>query len=366
MSMLPKRVRIVEVGPRDGLQNEKQVVPTDIKVDFINRLSRTGLQTIEATSFVSAKWVPQMGDSAEVMARIRRAPGVSYPVLTPNIKGFESALEAGATEVAIFAAASDGFSMKNINCNVMESFERFKPVCRAAQAAGVRVRGYVSCVLGCPYDGEVPPDAVGFVARSLYEMGCYEISLGDTIGVGTPVACQAMLRAVKAHVPVDAVAVHFHNTYSTALPNILVALQEGVSVIDSSVAGLGGCPYAKGASGNVPTEDVVYMLEGMGIETGINLDALVDCGQFISAFLNRETASNVARAKLAHRADAALRKDKERAKVAAPAPAPTLTASVGPSVAVPAPLHHATPGCPATQRQAPVTPSPSRKLEACV
>lgn len=297
----PSYVKIVEVGPRDGLQNEKKVVPTDVKVDFINRLSSAGLPVVEATSFVSAKWVPQMGDNAEVMARINRKPGVTYPVLTPNMRGFQEALDAGVTEVAVFAAASDAFSLKNINCNVKESFERFKPVCQAALDAGVAVRGYVSCVLGCPYQGNVPPDAVGFVAQSLLELGCYEISLGDTIGVGTPVATQAMLRSVKNHVPLESIAVHFHDTYSMALPNTLVALQEGISVVDASVAGLGGCPYAKGASGNVATEDLVYMLHGMGIQTGVDLDKLIDAGSFICSYLGRETSSNTAKAKLAHR-----------------------------------------------------------------
>lgn len=283
------------------LQNEKKQVPTDVKVDFINRLSDAGLPVIEATSFVAAKWVPQMGDNSDVMARIDRRPGTVYPVLTPNMKGFEAALDAGVTEVAVFAAASDAFSLRNINCNVIESFERFRPVCQAALDAGVRVRGYVSCVLGCPYEGYIAPDAVGFVAQSLLEMGCYEISLGDTIGVGTPVACRAMLRAVKNHMSVDQVAVHFHDTYSMALPNILVALEEGVSVVDSSVAGLGGCPYAKGASGNVATEDLVYMLHGMGIQTGVDLDKVVDAGAFMSNFLGRDNGSNTARAMLAHR-----------------------------------------------------------------
>lgn len=245
------------------------VIPADVKIELINRLSRTGLRVIEATSFVSAKWVPQMGDNSQVMAGIDRMPGVRYTALTPNMRGLEGALESKLDEVAIFGAASDGFSRKNINCSVLESLDRFKPVCDEARSKGVPVRGYVSCVLGCPYEGKVEPDAVGFVAASLYEMGCYEISLGDTIGVGTPVATQAMLEAVLKHVPPSAIAVHFHDTYAMALPNLLAALQMGISVVDAAVAGLGGCPYAAGASGNVATEDVVYMLEGMGVRTGV-------------------------------------------------------------------------------------------------
>lgn len=284
-------------------------MPADVKVAFIDMLAETGLQTIEATSFVSAKWVPQMGDNKEVMAGIKRRDGVKFAVLTPNLRGFEAALESEVDEVAIFAAATDSFSMKNINCSVVDSFDRFKPLTEAAKAAGIPVRGYVSCVLGCPYEGSVQPDAVGFVAQSLREMGCYEISLGDTIGVGTPAATVAMLHAVKRHVPVEELAVHLHNTYAMALPNMVAALQEGVAVVDSSVAGLGGCPYAKGASGNVATEDVVYMLHGMGIETGVNLDKLIDAGQFICGALGRATQSKVAEAVIAKRRD-----EQERAR----------------------------------------------------
>lgn len=301
-SAMPSFVKVVEVGPRDGLQNEKKPVPTDIKIDFINRLSRTGLSYIEATSFVSAKWVPQMGDATEVSRGITEAPGVTYSALTPNIKGLESAIECGVKEVAIFAAASDAFSLRNINCNVLESFERFKPLMALAKSAGVRVRGYVSCVVGCPYQGPVAPDAVGFVAQSLLEMGCYEVSLGDTIGVGTPLSTRLMLEAVRRHVPLHAVAVHFHNTYGAAMGNLLAALEVGVAVVDSSVAGLGGCPYAKGASGNVPTEDVVFMLHGMGIKTGCDLDALVATGQWMCDYLGRPNQSKAAVARLAARA----------------------------------------------------------------
>ena len=273
---LPQHVRIVEVGPRDGLQNEKQVVSTDTKVELIARLGAAGLPAIEATSFVSPKWVPQMGDNAEVMARIIRLPGVDYPVLTPNLKGFEAALAAGAKEVAVFGAASESFSQKNINCSIAESLARFVPVIDAAKLAGVRVRGYVSCVLGCPYEGEVAPDAVAGVAATLFDMGCYEVSLGDTIGVGTPGKTRRMLDAVARRVPIDKLAGHYHDTYGQALVNIYASLQAGVATFDASVAGLGGCPYAAGASGNVATEDVVYMLDGLGIETGVRLAALVE------------------------------------------------------------------------------------------
>lgn len=294
---LPRRVRIVEVGPRDGLQNEKQLVRTDVKVELIARLGAAGLPAIEATSFVSPKWVPQMGDNAEVMARIQRLPGVDYPVLTPNLQGFQSALAAGAQEVAVFAAASESFSRKNINCSIAESLARFEPLMDAAKAAGVRVRGYVSCVLGCPYEGEIAPEAVADVAATLFGMGCYEVSLGDTIGVGTPGKTRRMLDAVARRVPIDKLAGHYHDTYGQALVNIYASLEAGVATFDASIAGLGGCPYAAGASGNVATEDVVYMLDGLGIETGINLDALVDTSGWICAQIGRACGSRVSLAK---------------------------------------------------------------------
>lgn len=299
---LPTHVRIVEMGPRDGLQNEKQIVSTDTKVELVARLGAAGLQAIEAASFVSPRWVPQMGDAAEVMARIERLPGVSYPVLTPNLQGFEAALAAGATEVAVFGAASESFSRKNINCSIAESLVRFEPVMAAAQAAGVRVRGYVSCVLGCPYEGEISPEAVASVAATLFEMGCYEVSLGDTIGAGTPGKTRRMLDAVARRVPVGKLAGHYHDTYGQAVANVYASLEAGVACFDSAVAGLGGCPYAPGASGNVATEDVVYMLDGLGIETGISLDALVETAGWISERLGRPPASKVARAVLAKRA----------------------------------------------------------------
>ena len=294
---LPQRVRIVEVGPRDGLQNEKQIVSTDTKVELIARLGAAGLPAIEATSFVSPKWVPQMGDNAEVMARIARLPGVNYPVLTPNLKGFEAALAAGAKEVAVFGAASESFSQKNINCSIAESLDRFVPVVEAAKAAGVRVRGYVSCVLGCPYEGEVAPEAVASVAATLFDMGCYEVSLGDTIGTGTPGKTRRMLDAVARRVPIDKLAGHYHDTYGQALVNIYASLQAGVATFDASVAGLGGCPYAAGASGNVATEDVVYMLDGLGVETGIRLDALVETSAWICERLGRSNGSKVSLAR---------------------------------------------------------------------
>lgn len=294
---LPRRVRIVEVGPRDGLQNEKQLVSTDVKVELIARLGAAGLPAIEATSFVSPKWVPQMGDNAEVMARIQRLPGVDYPVLTPNLQGFQSALAAGAQEVAVFAAASESFSRKNINCSIAESLARFEPVMDAAKAAGVRVRGYVSCVLGCPYEGEIGPEAVADVAATLFGMGCYEVSLGDTIGVGTPGKTRRMLDAVARRVPIDKLAGHYHDTYGQALVNIYASLEAGVATFDASIAGLGGCPYAAGASGNVATEDVVYMLDGLGIETGINLDALVETSGWVCAQIGRTCGSRVSLAK---------------------------------------------------------------------
>ncbi len=299
---LPKYVKIVEVGPRDGLQNEKSPVPTDTKVELINRLADAGLPVVEATSFVSPKWVPQMADASDVMQRITRKPNVSYPVLTPNLKGFETAIAVGAQEVAIFGAASESFSQRNINCSIAESLERFAPVMDAAKAANVRVRGYVSCVLGCPYEGEISIDAVTHVADTLFQMGCYEISLGDTIGVGTPTKAQRLIDAVSRRVPVEKLAAHFHDTYGQALANLHAVVSQGISVVDSSVAGLGGCPYAAGASGNVATEDVVYMLHGMGIQTGIDLDKLIDTGAFISSVLGRKPGSKVAQAVMAKRA----------------------------------------------------------------
>ena len=301
---LPTHVRLVEMGPRDGLQNEKQVVSTETKVELIARLGAAGLPAIEATSFVSPKWVPQMGDNAEVMRRIQRLPGVDYPVLTPNLQGFEAALAVGATEVAVFGAASESFSRKNINCSIADSLKRFEPVMAAAQADGVKVRGYVSCVLGCPYEGEVDPQAVADVAATLYQMGCYEVSLGDTIGVGTPGRTRQMLDVVARKVPVEKLAGHYHDTYGQAVANIYASLEAGVAVFDAAVAGLGGCPYAAGASGNVATEDVVYLMNGLGIHTGIDLDALVDTAGWISERLGRPPASKVARAVLAKRAAA--------------------------------------------------------------
>ncbi len=294
---LPTRVRIVEMGPRDGLQNEKQIVSTEIKVELIARLGAAGLPAIEAASFVSPRWVPQMGDAADVMARIERLPGVSYPVLTPNLQGFEAALAAGATEVAVFGAASESFSRKNINCSIAESLVRFEPVMAAAQAAGIRVRGYVSCVLGCPYEGEISPEAVAGVAATLFEMGCHEVSLGDTIGTGTPGKTRRMLDAVACRVPIDRLAGHYHDTYGQALANIYASLLAGVATFDASVAGLGGCPYAAGASGNVATEDVVYMLEGLGIETGIRLDTLIETSAWICERLGRSNGSKVSLAR---------------------------------------------------------------------
>jgi hydroxymethylglutaryl-CoA lyase len=295
----PASVRIVEVGPRDGLQNEKAIVPTPAKVELIDRLSATGLQCIEATSFVSPKWVPQLADATEVMAAIDRRPGVRYPVLVPNLQGYERALAAGAKDIAVFTAASEAFNRRNTNAGIDESLERFAPVIERARADGVSVRGYVSTVLGCPYQGDVPLPDVVRVARALHAMGCFEVSLGDTIGVGTPSKARAMLRAVAAEVPMDALAVHFHDTYGQALPNLLACLEEGVAVVDSSVSGTGGCPYARGASGNVATEDVVYMLHGMGIATGVDLPRLVDTGRWLAALLGRASGSKVTQAAVA-------------------------------------------------------------------
>ena len=293
---LPRKVRMVEVGPRDGLQNETARVPARVKIELIDRLSDAGLSSIEAAAFVSPKWVPQMADSAEVMAGIARRSGVAYPVLVPNMQGLEAALAAGAEEIAVFAAASETFSRKNINCSIGESLERFRPVVEAARERRVRVRGYISCAAGCPYEGEVAPRAVASLASRLYEMGCYEISLGDTIGVGTPGKIRTMIEAVAKRVPVAKLAGHYHDTYGQALANIYASLELGVRTFDSSVAGLGGCPYAKGATGNVASEDLAYLLEGLGIATGVDLIKLFRAGQFICRELGREPASRVARA----------------------------------------------------------------------
>lgn len=292
----PSAVRIVEVGPRDGLQNEKTPIATADKIALIDRLSATGLRSIEATSFVSPKWVPQLADAAQVFAGIARRPGVRYPVLVPNEQGYERARAVGVEEIAVFTAASEAFNQKNINAGIDESLQRFAPVLARAKADGVAVRGYVSTVLGCPYQGQVPVADVVRVARALFEMGCYEVSLGDTIGVGTPGKARAMFKAVAAEVPVAALAVHFHDTYGQALSNILACLEEGVAVVDSAVSGTGGCPYAKGASGNVASEDVVYMLHGLGIATGVDLDALAQTGRWLAGLLGRETGSKVGKA----------------------------------------------------------------------
>lgn len=288
------KVRLYEVGPRDGLQNEQKTVPTEVKIALIERLAAAGLTKIEATSFVSPKWVPQMADASKVMTDISRKGGVDYPVLTPNLKGLEAALSVGATEVAIFGSASESFSQKNINCSIAESLDRFRPIMDRASQEGIAVRGYVSCVVGCPYEGSIEPKAVADVAHKMLDMGCYEISLGDTIGVGTPKDIRDMLSAVMEQVPVEKLALHCHDTYGQALANILAGLDMGVAVIDSSVAGLGGCPYASGASGNVATEDVLYMLNGMGIETGVDLDKIIDAAWYISDFLGHAPASKVA------------------------------------------------------------------------
>ncbi|MCK9533932.1 MAG: hydroxymethylglutaryl-CoA lyase [Pseudomonas sp.] len=294
---LPASVKLVEVGARDGLQNEAQPVSNGDKIRLIDDLSNAGVGYIEVGSFVSPKWVPQMAGSQDVFAGIQRRPGTTYAALTPNLKGFELALQAGAEEVAVFAAASEGFSQRNINCSISESIQRFEPVISAAAEAGVRVRGYVSCVLGCPYDGEIAASQVADVARELHAMGCYEISLGDTIGTGTPGATRHLYETVAQHIPRAQLAGHFHDTYGQALANIYAGLLEGIRVFDSSVAGLGGCPYAKGATGNVATEDVLYMLNGLGIHTGIDLDALIQAGNRISRLLNRPSGSRVAKAK---------------------------------------------------------------------
>ncbi len=293
---VPKKVTLVEVGPRDGLQNESRTIPLAAKLQLIDDLGAAGHTVIEAGSFVNPKWVPQMADSEAVFAGIERRAGVRYTALTPNLRGFERALEAGADEVAVFAAASEAFSQKNINCSIADSLQRFEDVMRAAADRTVPVRGYISCVLGCPYEGDIEPAAVAAVARALFDMGCYEVSLGDTIGTGTPGSMQRLLSALLEEFPASGLAVHCHDTYGQALGNILVALQHGIATVDSSVAGLGGCPYARGATGNVATEDVVYMLHGMGIETGLDLERLVAAGNRISAVLDRPSGSRVARA----------------------------------------------------------------------
>ena len=292
---LPSHVRLVEVGPRDGLQNEAQPISVADKVQLVDALSAAGLSYIEAGSFVSPKWVPQMAGSAEVFAQIQRKPGVTYGALAPNLRGFEDALAAGVKEVAVFAAASEAFSQRNINCSISESLERFAPIMASAKQHGVSVRGYVSCVLGCPYEGEIAPEQVAAVARELYAMGCYEVSLGDTIGTGTAGATRRLFEVVGAQVPRDKLAGHFHDTYGQAIANIYASLLEGITVFDSSIAGLGGCPYAKGASGNVATEDVLYLLNGLGIDTGIDLERLIGAGQQISQVLGRPSGSRVAK-----------------------------------------------------------------------
>jgi len=300
--MQAETVKIVEVGPRDGLQNERQTVTTATKLQLIERLAQAGLRVIEATAFVSPKWVPQMSDHADLMQQLQRRPGVSYPVLTPNIKGYEAAVAAGAREVAVFAAASESFSRRNINCSIAESIERFLPVFAAAKIDGIKVRGYVSCVVACPYEGPIAPGPVAAVAGSLFELGSYEVSLGDTIGVGTPATVGRMLEAVARRVPKERLAGHYHDTYGMAAANVHTSYEFGLRVFDSSVSGLGGCPYAKGASGNVATEDVVYLLSGLGAQTGVDLDTLVETSAWISAQLNREPGSKVTRALLAKRA----------------------------------------------------------------
>ena len=296
---LPRKVRLVEVGPRDGLQNEAQPISVTDKVQLVNDLTDAGLGYIEVGSFVSPKWVPQMAGSAEVFAGIEQRAGVTYAALAPNLRGFEDALAAGVKEVAVFAAATEAFSQRNINCSVSESLTRFEPIMQAAQQHGVRVRGYVSCVLGCPYEGRVSAEQVAPVARALHDMGCYEVSLGDTLGTGTAGDTRRLFEVVAQQVPREQLAGHFHDTYGQALANVYASLLEGIAVFDSSVAGLGGCPYAKGATGNIATEDVLYLLQGLGIETGIDLDKLIAAGLRISAVLGRATGSRVARARSA-------------------------------------------------------------------
>ncbi|AJC20783.1 hydroxymethylglutaryl-CoA lyase [Pandoraea pulmonicola] len=302
---LPKHVKVVEVGPRDGLQNEKQLVPADVKIALVDRLTAAGFANIETTSFVSPKWVPQMADGAEVMAGIQRRPGTIYSVLTPNMRGFEGAIAAKADEVVIFGAASEAFSQRNINCSIEESIARFEPVARAAKDAGLRLRGSISCALGCPYQGEVPVASVVDVVQRLAALGCDEIDIADTIGVGTPSRTREVMEACAKVFPIERLSGHFHDTYGQATANIYAALLSGISIFHSSVAGLGGCPYAKGATGNVATEDVLYLLHGLGLETGIDLDAVVRAGDFISQAIGRQNASRVGRAMLAKMQDAA-------------------------------------------------------------
>ena len=301
---LPASVTLVEVGPRDGLQNEKQAVPAAVKIDLVHRLQSAGLREIEVTSFVSPKWVPQMADNAEVMAGLQRRPGVRYSVLTPNLKGWEAAVASRPDEIVVFGAASEAFSQKNINCSIAESIERFAPVVAAARAAGVKVRGAISCAVGCPYEGEIAPERVGLVARLMHGIGVQHVGVADTIGVGTPLKVQRALDAALQHYPVAEVSGHFHDTYGQALANVLASLELGLHTFDTSVSGLGGCPYAKGATGNVATEDVVYLLHGLGIHTGIDLDALIDAGMQVRQALGQPTGSRVARALLAKRAAA--------------------------------------------------------------
>ncbi len=293
LKSLPTTVKIVEVGPRDGLQNETNIIPTDIKIEFINQLSNTGLSVIEVTSFVSPKWIPQLADHQEVFEKITKKTQINYPVLVPNIKGFNTAVASGVKEIAVFTTPSEQFCQHNMNCSVAESLQKIAEVTQAAKKQHIRVRGYISCVLGCPYQGEIDPKSVAELAKKLLALGCYEISLGDTIGVGTPGKTKSMLKTVIKKVPSKYLAVHFHDTYGQALANIYVALENGISVIDSSVSGLGGCPYAKGATGNVASEDVLYMLNGLGIKTGVDLKKLIHAGQFITNYLGRETRSKV-------------------------------------------------------------------------
>lgn len=292
----PTHVKLVEVGPRDGLQNESQTVPTDVKIDFINRLSETGLSVIEATSFVSPKWIPQLADHSDVFQRIEKKSKISYPVFVPNATGLEKALAVGVKDIAVFSTPSEQFSQRNVNCSVEQNLQKIAEIMTLAKQHHVRVRGYVSCVLGCPYEGEMRPEAVANLADTLLQLGCFEISLGDTIGVGTPLKTKLLIDAVKKKIPTDKIAVHFHDTYGQALANIYVALESGISIIDSSVSGLGGCPYAKGASGNVASEDVVYMLNGMGIKTDVDLKKLIAVGRFISENLHKEVGSKVNKA----------------------------------------------------------------------
>jgi len=299
---LPTRVKLVEVGPRDGLQNEKQQVPTAVKIELVHRLQDAGLTEIEVTSFVSPKWVPQMGDNAQVMAGITRKAGVRYSVLTPNLQGFEAALASKPDEIVVFGAASEAFSQRNINCSIAESIERFAPVVQAARAAGIYVRAAISCAVGCPFEGDIAPERVSYLAGLMKGIGVQHVGLADTIGVGTPVKVQRALEAILQHYDLNDISGHFHDTYGQALANTLICLQMGVWQFDTSVAGLGGCPYAKGATGNVASEDVVYLLHGMGIETGIDLDKLIDAGKFISDFLQRKTGSRAATALLNKRA----------------------------------------------------------------